>query len=251
MPLWQEFTHAMSFDNIILFQNDDLAFKKTLKTITHYLLLSSRKMQDFGLPISHFQTREVTDEIIDLQSNHDLFVEEAEQRQAHLTEKQLLAYHDIMHTIQTNNPLHTMLFVEGCPGRGKTYLIQKILAVLHADFQIVLVVGSSALSAIAYHRGRTAHYMFSIPVTDDNVDLHSKVPLRSAHADLIHDALAIIWNELPIVNKAAWECVNLLCCHVMQHFNLPFGGNSLAVVTFIKVHLSSLDLGKWLPLQPQ
>ncbi|KAF8136547.1 hypothetical protein EV363DRAFT_1106561, partial [Boletus edulis] len=55
-------------------------------------------------------------------------------------------------------------FVEGCPGRGKMYLIQTILATLRADFHIVLVVGTSALSAIAYHRGQTVYHMFGIPV---------------------------------------------------------------------------------------
>ncbi|KAF8439447.1 hypothetical protein L210DRAFT_791192, partial [Boletus edulis BED1] len=55
-------------------------------------------------------------------------------------------------------------FIEGHLGRGKTYLIQTTLAALHADFHIVLVVGTSALSTIVYHRGRTAHFMFGIPV---------------------------------------------------------------------------------------
>ncbi|KAF8136546.1 hypothetical protein EV363DRAFT_1158355, partial [Boletus edulis] len=41
------------------------------------------------------------------------------------------------------------------------------------------------------------------------------------------EAMVIIWDELPMANKAAWDCVDLLCHHVMQHFNLPFGGKLL------------------------
>ncbi|KAG1794231.1 uncharacterized protein HD556DRAFT_1308280 [Suillus plorans] len=35
-----------------------------------------------------------------------------------------------------------------------------------------------------------AHYMFGIPVTDDNIDLHSTIHTFSAHADLIRKATA-------------------------------------------------------------
>ncbi|KAG1780457.1 hypothetical protein EV702DRAFT_949544, partial [Suillus placidus] len=43
-------------------------------------------------------------------------------------------------------------------------------------------------------------------------------------ADLIRNASAIIWDELLMANKAAWECVNDLCCQIMNVYNKPFGG---------------------------
>ncbi|KAG2101888.1 uncharacterized protein F5147DRAFT_581327 [Suillus discolor] len=57
--------------------------------------------------------------------------------------------------------------------------------------------------------------MFGIPVTDDNVDLHSTIHPFSAHADLIRKATAIIWDELHMANKAALECVDKLCQRII------------------------------------
>lgn len=73
---------------------------------------------------------------------------------------------------------------------------------LRAQEEIVLIVGSNALCATAYDRGRTAHHMFGIPVTDDNVNLHSSIHPHSPRADLIRNAAAIIWDGLPAMNKA-------------------------------------------------
>lgn len=193
----------------------------------HYLSLSGKKMQDFGLPVPQQRTREVVDKMVDLQRNHAMFVHDSQYCLALLTEEQCNIFDDIMHSVLNEDPNHIMSFIEGCPGRGKTFLIQTILATLCADFHIVLVVGTSALSAIAYHQGRMAHYMFGIPVTDDNMDLHSKIPPHSARADLIRHTKAIIWDELPMANNATWECMNNLCQDITRHYNLPFGGKKL------------------------
>ena len=71
-----------------------------------------------------------------------------------------------------------MFFIEGQLGRGKTFLINALTAILHVKGNIILIVGTSALSAIAYPHGQTAHYLFGIPVTDNNVDLHSTIPIH-------------------------------------------------------------------------
>ncbi|KIK32171.1 hypothetical protein CY34DRAFT_102126, partial [Suillus luteus UH-Slu-Lm8-n1] len=59
---------------------------------------------------------------------------------------------------------NAMFFVEGRPGRGKTFVVNALASTLRAAGHIILIVGSSALCATAYKRGRTAHYMFGIPV---------------------------------------------------------------------------------------
>ncbi|KAG1760543.1 hypothetical protein EDD22DRAFT_736618, partial [Suillus occidentalis] len=63
-----------------------------------------------------------------------------------------------------------------------------------------------------------------IPITDDNTSLHSNINLCSLRADLICNATAIIWDELPMANKAAWKCVDQLCWCVINVYNKPFGG---------------------------
>ncbi|KAI6017269.1 hypothetical protein PISMIDRAFT_100983 [Pisolithus microcarpus 441] len=69
--------------------------------------------------------------------------------------------------------------------------------------------------------------MFRIPITDDNTNMVSSISLHSTHADLSHEATLIIWDELPMVNKAAWECVHMLCCDIMHQHDLPFGGKPI------------------------
>ncbi|KAG1838443.1 hypothetical protein DFJ58DRAFT_668368, partial [Suillus subalutaceus] len=55
---------------------------------------------------------------------------------------------------------HCMFFVEGRPGRGKTFMVNALSSTLRAEGHIILIVGSSALCATAYKRGRSAHYLF-------------------------------------------------------------------------------------------
>ncbi|KAN0081312.1 PIF1-like helicase domain containing protein [Tylopilus felleus] len=100
-------------------------------------------MQDFGLPVPQQRTREVVDEMADLQRNHAMFVHDSQHCLTLLTEEQCNIFDDIMHSVLNEDPNHIMSFVEGCPGRGKTFLIQTILATLRADFHIVLVVGTN------------------------------------------------------------------------------------------------------------
>ncbi|KAG2745963.1 hypothetical protein P692DRAFT_20740408 [Suillus brevipes Sb2] len=66
--------------------------------------------------------------------------------------------------------------------------------------------------------------MFGIPVTDDAVSLHSNIQPFSARADLIREASAIIWDELPMMNKAAWESVDNLCRFLCNRPHTAFGG---------------------------
>ena len=93
----------------------------------------------------------------------------------------------------------------------------------HANNRIVLIMASSALSAICYPQGWTAHYLFGIPVTDDNINLKSTINPFSCRAHLIQAAHVIIWDELPMANKAAWECVHNLCYSITSKQQL-FGG---------------------------
>ncbi|THH14982.1 hypothetical protein EW146_g5433 [Bondarzewia mesenterica] len=81
----------------------------------------------------------------------------------------------------------------------------------------------ASLAATLYDRGRTAHHLFGIPVTENNINLQSKISVYSHRADLIRAASVIIWDELPMANRATWECVDSLC-RTLKHCDLPFGG---------------------------
>ncbi|KAG1898384.1 uncharacterized protein F5891DRAFT_1044468 [Suillus fuscotomentosus] len=72
------------------------------------------------------------------------------------------------------------------------------------------VLRCSVLCATAHRRGRTAHYMFGIPITNESMDIHSTIHLFSPRADLIWNATAIIWDELLMAKKrhgSAWTSI--------------------------------------------
>ena len=65
--------------------------------------------------------------------------------------------------------------------------------------------------------------MFSIPVTPDNTELQSRIDPQSNRADYLRHVDLIVWEELPMANKAAVECADQLLRKLME-CSLPFGG---------------------------
>ena len=57
----------------------------------------------------------------------------------------------------------------------------------------------------------------------DNADLCSKIHPETYHAELIANASAIVWEELPSANNAVIECANNICQQI-KHSSCPFGG---------------------------
>ncbi|KIJ46602.1 hypothetical protein M422DRAFT_249754 [Sphaerobolus stellatus SS14] len=116
-----------------------------------------------------------------------------------------------------------LVFLEGKPGRGKTFLIDALAAYLCSQGRIVMVIATSALAASMYEQAYTAHSMFKIPVDNDTVIIQSKVKPDTNWANLICHTAVIIWDELPLANKATLECVNHLCQELPNN-DLTFGG---------------------------
>src|SRR4051794_18595752 len=86
----------------------------------------------------------------------------------------------------------------------------------------VAVCGSTALSATLYARGRTAHSLFGIPVTEDNSELCSRINPGSDRAEYLRKVDLFVWEELPMSNKAAVECADQLL-RSLTGCSLPFG----------------------------
>ena len=121
------------------------------------------------------------------------------------------------------------------------YLINAVASKLRSEGHIVLIVGSSALSATLYERGRTAHSLFRIPVKEvrpshaialkfclpahfakDNVGVQSLIEPRTQRAELIRHASLIVWDELPMTNRAVFEAVDEVC-RTITRSQAPFG----------------------------
>lgn len=222
MSLWEQFKHNLSIDLILRVGDEANGYRHTLHQIEDILAHSGRHLHDFGMCIPDKRTAELISEDRFLASNHATLEAQRDNMCEMLNEEQRYIFDAICDGIQSRRDC--MFFVEGRPGRGKTFMVNALASTLRASGHIILIVGSSALCATAYKRGRTAHYMFGIPVTEDNVDLHSTIHPFSARADLIRNATAIIWDELPMANRAAWECVDHLCRRIMNVYDKPFGG---------------------------
>ncbi|OBZ79596.1 ATP-dependent DNA helicase PIF1 [Grifola frondosa] len=141
-------------------------------------------------------------------------------------------YHLLRDAALPNHSIHWFLYDErareNCAHQFNisSTIIQAItddLRMVNLAEQITLIVGTSALATMLYERACTAHFMFGIPVSDNNIGLHSLIPLHSARAQLIDSTALIIWDELPMVNKAVFEAVHHLCAEI-KHSSRPFGG---------------------------
>lgn len=220
--LWNEFKHCLSIDNILRVGDDENGYRVTLQRIDDILSQSGRHLDDFGIRLPARRSMEVVNEERFLTLNHAALEAERDDMCDMLNEEQRTIFDEICDGIDSRQ--NAMFFVEGRPGRGKTFVANALASTLRAAGHIILIVGSSALCATAYKRGRTAHYMFGIPVTEDSTDLHSTIHPFSARADLIRRATAIIWDELPMANRAAWECVDNICRQIMNVWDKPFGG---------------------------
>ena len=115
-----------------------------------------------------------------------------------------------------------------------------VIKMLRSEGKIVLTVRTSALAASLHEHGHTAHNLFDIPVTNVRVfslhgsahtDLHhkntadlcSRIHPNTYCAELIDNASAIIWEELPSANITVIQCANCICQQI-KCSACPFGG---------------------------
>jgi hypothetical protein len=135
---------------------------------------------------------------------------------------------DLLTTIIDNPSLTTenLEFITGKAGRGKSFVVDAVVAHVHSTGRIALVMGTTALCVANTDRGQTAHYLCKIPVTDDYSNLKSLMDPNGSRADLFRQASVVVWDELPMAHRAVIEAVDTLFKAIMDN-NLPFGGKVL------------------------
>ncbi|KAF9218296.1 hypothetical protein BS17DRAFT_652693, partial [Gyrodon lividus] len=98
-------------------------------------------------------------------------------------------------------------FVHSAGGCGKTYVCNLIAAAVRAKEKIVLCVASSGIASLLLSGGCTAHSHFKIPIP-----IHEGSTCNIKKGDpwheLLHQASLIIWDEVPMQNRYAIECVD-------------------------------------------
>src|SRR5207248_6820864 len=87
------------------------------------------------------------------------------------------------------------------------FLFNVIIAKVKSNQGVIIAVASSGIAALLLDGGRTAHSTFKIPfkTTEDSV---LNVNPNSELAQLIKRATLIIWDEVPMTHRFAFEAVN-------------------------------------------
>ena len=89
-------------------------------------------------------------------------------------------------------------------------------------------VASSGIAATLLPGGRTAHSRFKIPLKLDE-DSTCSISHNSDIAELIKQTSLIIWDEAPMQNRLAFECLDRSLRDIMKSvspnmYDKPFGG---------------------------
>jgi ATP-dependent DNA helicase PIF1 len=145
-------------------------------------------------------------------------------------------------------PLH----IDGRAGRGKTYLLYPVIGALRKLDEIVLLSASSAFAAKNYPGGRTAHYLYGIPVDEYNPFLKSLVRPKSDRAKLLLAAKCHIVDEIGALHFKAFDCADRLMRELTQQSNKVWGGRMLITVgDFRQVSKTALSVPKLPQLIPR
>jgi hypothetical protein len=169
VPLWESFVDELTADFSTSLPSFELATNRSLQQISEWVQENGRTLSDFGLPEPHLPSTEVLAELLAYQPHQQALLLTANSKYDQLNFEQKKIHNIIIKCVSLyqNDPLALPppMFVEGKPGRGKTFLLDTIACFLRSQGSIVLIVGTSALAATLYEGGRTAHNLFKIPVT--------------------------------------------------------------------------------------
>src|SRR5260364_31798 len=226
--LWEKFLDHLIEDFISQENSRDLAIAKALLLIEKYLIQNGMTLLDFpNLPIIDYALLEEDQQNNTLIAKEQHFdqnkINETSENEKSLNEDQNKIFVEIIKAIK-DEINSTLFFVDGPGGTGKTFLYNLLLAYIRSKKHlngIAIAVASSGIAALLMSGGRTAHSRFKIPLKVDH-DSTLNIDKQSELAKLIQNAIAILWDEAPIVNRFAFEAVNRTFRDLMNT-DLPFG----------------------------
>jgi len=168
-PLWDQFSDALSADFFSRCHSHERGRDLALQSLGELVGEGGGSLAQYGLPLPRFRSAQVVVEIETYSQRTQELLEDAHARLATMNAEQRTAFNSIQLFVSEYTEHHlpaSPLFLEGQPGRGKTFLVDALCSLLRAQNKIVLIVGSSTLAATLYEGGRTAHNLFQIPVTE-------------------------------------------------------------------------------------
>ncbi|XP_057426233.1 uncharacterized protein LOC130719634 [Lotus japonicus] len=219
-----------------------------LMEIDKILMVNGKSLKDFaGMPRVEANTLTEYGNVLLL---NELNFDTVEMSRLHaenfckLNNGQSKIYHEIIDVVNADNG--GFFFVYGYGGIGKTFLWKTLTYKLRSEKKIILNVASSGIASLLLPGGRTAHSLFSIPLSL-NEDSCCGIPQGSPKAQLLQLTKLIIWDEAPMVSRYAFEALDRTLRDIMR-FTIhdscekPFGG---------KVIVLGGDFRKILPVIPK
>ena len=214
---WDTFSEALATDFIQSLHSTEYSINCTLQQIAEYIKDGSWSLEQYGLPQPWLQSPEVTSEIEAFENWLEMLHMQACKEQMIMNPEQQHMFRSVYSDITDANDNKIAcqpLFIEGCPGRGKMYIMDVIVKLLHSKGKIVLTIGTSALAASLHEQGPTAHNLFNIPVTEvctmvsiqilidlspkDNTDLCSKIHPETYQANWVQMLLPLYGRNYPV-----------------------------------------------------
>lgn len=244
--IWDTFYDSLS---------EDFAFNHGLRnrlpdTILAMTLYDLKKsLMKNGKDLSDYPELPVLDEaLLDINEDNQLIAEETNynipamreivSRVGLLNVDQRAAYTAVMVAVDAKLP--KCFFLDGPGGTGKTFLYSMLLSQQRLKGLIVLAAASSGIAAILMDGGRTGHSYFKIPI-DITSSSQCNIKKNSNLAQLILRCALIIWDEVPMTHRFAYEALDRTL-RDLTDIDEPFGG---------KVILFGGDFRQTLPVVPR
>ena len=231
LALWEEFRDSICDDLAHRLRRmginepcEEDIYDYGLYLLNGILRQSGHSLQDFALPMPRHQwDLQLENSLITEQLNYNTENERDRARVegAMLNAEQAEAFQRIFESARDN--LGKRFFVNGPGGTGKTFLYRVLCHAARGEAWIVLCVASSGIAALLLIGGRTAHFMFKIPVEGLDDASMCNIAKESNRAALLRAARLIIWDEITMQHRNAPEALDRTLRDIRDD-NRPFGG---------------------------
>ncbi len=194
-----------------------------LHSLRDALAKFSKTLEDFGLPTPFVAfDRLETNRLLEVECDYNVEVLQAEVVMAieNLNDGQRAAYNGVIDAYATHHA--KVIFIDGLGGTGKTYIENLILNAVRSHGNITLAIASSGIATLLLSGGRMAHSYLKILIAFDCTSF-CYIRKQDDLAMLIRQTKPILWDEVPMTNKLAFEAVDQTVRDLIDR-NEPFGG---------------------------
>ncbi|GBM58424.1 hypothetical protein AVEN_63782-1 [Araneus ventricosus] len=139
-----------------------------------------------------------------------------------LSSEQRYAVYKVLHVIhEYQTDIAKCFFLDGPAGTGKTFVYSTLLHAVRGKGDQAIAVASTGIAATLLSGGRTAHYIFKIPLTLNATSTCNLKP-NTSEAKILLDAKVIVWDEAPMTHVHAFLAVDRLLKDLTK-CDEPFG----------------------------